>query len=80
MSVCFFFPLLFLTIYLFVCLSSYLTSKPHVSPDGAGFLTRRLFVCPDAVPLFLRLLQSPIQNVCEQAVWALGNIIGEYCC
>lgn len=31
----------------------------------------------DAVPLFLRLLHSPHQNVCEQAVWALGNIIGE---
>lgn len=30
----------------------------------------------DAVPLFLRLLHSPHQNVCEQAVWALGNIIG----
>lgn len=33
--------------------------------------------CVDAVPLFLRLLHSPHQNVCEQAVWALGNIIGE---
>ncbi|KAK2180818.1 hypothetical protein NP493_425g04036 [Ridgeia piscesae] len=31
----------------------------------------------DAVPLFLRLLESPHQNVCEQAVWALGNIIGD---
>jgi len=30
-----------------------------------------------AVPLFLRLLESPHQNVCEQAVWALGNIIGD---
>lgn len=30
-----------------------------------------------AVPLFLRLLESPNQNVCEQAVWALGNIIGD---
>lgn len=36
-----------------------------------------IFVLADAVPLFLRLLQSPHQNVCEQAVWALGNIIGE---
>lgn len=34
-------------------------------------------LCADAVPLFLRLLRSPHQNVCEQAVWALGNIIGE---
>ncbi|XP_013409562.1 importin subunit alpha-3-like, partial [Lingula anatina] len=30
-----------------------------------------------AVPLFLRLLESQHQNVCEQAVWALGNIIGD---
>ncbi|XP_055380753.1 importin subunit alpha-3 [Condylostylus longicornis] len=30
-----------------------------------------------AVPLFLRLLSSPAQTVCEQAVWALGNIIGD---
>ena len=27
----------------------------------------------DAVPLFLKLLKSPQQNVCEQAVWALGE-------
>ncbi|KAH8294700.1 hypothetical protein KR018_001865 [Drosophila ironensis] len=30
-----------------------------------------------AVPLFLQLLNSPAPNVCEQAVWALGNIIGD---
>ena len=30
-----------------------------------------------AVPLFLQLLCSPHPNVCEQAVWALGNIIGD---
>ncbi|XP_034945805.1 importin subunit alpha-3 [Chelonus insularis] len=30
-----------------------------------------------AVPLFLQLLHSSQQNVCEQAVWALGNIIGD---
>jgi hypothetical protein len=30
-----------------------------------------------AVPLFLTLLQSTHQNVQEQAVWALGNIIGD---
>lgn len=29
-----------------------------------------------AVPHFLKLLDSPNINVCEQAVWALGNIIG----
>lgn len=31
----------------------------------------------NAVPLFLRLLGSQHTNVCEQAVWALGNIIGD---
>ena len=31
----------------------------------------------NAVPLFLMLLNSPHPNVCEQAVWALGNIIGD---
>ncbi|KAG1655593.1 Importin subunit alpha-3 [Nymphon striatum] len=30
-----------------------------------------------AVPMFLRLLVSTNANVCEQAVWALGNIIGD---
>ncbi|CAH8288895.1 unnamed protein product [Heterobilharzia americana] len=30
-----------------------------------------------AVPLFLKLLSSSHPNVCEQAVWALGNIIGD---
>ena len=31
-----------------------------------------------AVPLFVQLLSSAHQNVCEQAVWALGNIIGMF--
>lgn len=31
----------------------------------------------NAVPLFLQLLTSQHQNVCEQAVWALGNIVGD---
>ncbi|XP_043261811.1 importin subunit alpha-3 [Colletes gigas] len=30
-----------------------------------------------AVPHFLHLLLSSHQNVCEQSVWALGNIIGD---
>ncbi|XP_063973196.1 importin subunit alpha-4 [Diachasmimorpha longicaudata] len=34
-------------------------------------------VAAGAVPLFLQLLMSSQQNVCEQAVWALGNIIGD---
>lgn len=34
-------------------------------------------VSAGAVPLFLELLSSPSPSVCEQAVWALGNIIGD---
>ena len=30
----------------------------------------------NAVPYLLRLLNSTHANVCEQAVWALGNLIG----
>ena len=32
----------------------------------------------NAVPLFLNLLKSPQQNVCEQAVWALGTYDVKY--
>ncbi|XP_063778871.1 importin subunit alpha-3-like [Pseudophryne corroboree] len=42
-----------------------------VSTDSANFLWS------DAVPLFLKLLNSPHQDVCEQAMWELGNIIGD---
>ncbi|CAF1333900.1 unnamed protein product [Adineta ricciae] len=31
----------------------------------------------NALPYLLRLLQSPHDNVCEQAVWAIGNLIGD---
>ena len=31
----------------------------------------------NALPLLLRLLHSPLSNVCEQVVWALGNLIGK---
>ena len=30
-----------------------------------------------AVPKFIKLLESDQANVCEQAVWALGNIAGK---
>ena len=30
-----------------------------------------------AVPILIQLLSSPHVNVCEQAVWALGNITGD---
>lgn len=31
----------------------------------------------NALPYLLRLLDSPHENVCEQSVWALGNLIGD---
>lgn len=44
--------------------------------SGTSAQTNKV-VSAGAVPLFLMLLHSPHQNVCEQAVWALGNIIGD---
>jgi hypothetical protein len=44
--------------------------------SGTSIQTNQV-VRAGAVPLFLRLLMSPAPNVCEQAVWALGNIIGD---
>uniref|UniRef100_A0A8C7XDQ0 Importin subunit alpha n=1 Tax=Oryzias sinensis TaxID=183150 RepID=A0A8C7XDQ0_9TELE len=49
----------------------------HCSDEKPLLTFSFLVICLDAVPLFLRLLHSPHQNVCEQAVWALGNIIGD---
>lgn len=31
----------------------------------------------NAVPEFIKLLSSPVMDVSEQAVWALGNIAGD---
>lgn len=44
--------------------------------SGTSVQTNKV-VQAGAVPQFLNLLHSPQQNVCEQAVWALGNIIGD---
>lgn len=47
--------------------------------SGTSVQTNKV-VHAGAVPLFLQLLHSTHQNVCEQAVWALGNIIGDGPC
>jgi hypothetical protein len=45
--------------------------------SGTTAHTRYVIDC-GAIPVFVRILMSPSEEVREQAVWALGNIAGDH--
>lgn len=46
-------------------------------PPPAAPPVPQVVIDAGAVPIFVQLLHSPIDDVREQAVWALGNIAGD---